>query len=243
MPLYIVSGRRRWFIGWLTIAVFAACGARLCPPAYAQDEDEAAKGKGLSKAFRAAAHSVIPTVVKIKNISKGRRVEGLTEKSRGGNPFRGTPFEDFFDGEDFPPGIQFHGFIPPRMGVGSGVIIDPKGIILTNNHVVEGADEVLVELVDGRQLKATDIKSDEQSDLAIMRVKTNAPLPAAVFGDSDAMDIGDWVIAIGCPFELDSTVSAGIISGKGRSHYPGKAGPAFCRPTPPSIPEIRADRW
>ena len=103
------------------------------------------------------------------------------------------------------------------MGVGSGVIIDPKGIILTNNHVVEGADEVLVELVDGRQLKATDIKTDDQSDLAVMRVKTNSPLPAATFGDSDSMDIGDWVIAVGCPFELDSTVSAGIISGKGRA--------------------------
>ncbi len=97
------------------------------------------------------------------------------------------------------------------------MIIDPKGIILTNYHVVEDADEVLVELVDGRQLKATDIKTDGQTDLAVMRVKTNGPLPAAVFGDSDAMDIGDWVIAIGCPFELDSTVSAGIISGKGRA--------------------------
>ena len=214
----------------------------LCPPVYAQQEDETAKGKGLSKAFRAAAHSVIPTVVKIKNISKGKRVEGLTEKSRGGNPFRGTPFEDFFDGEEFPPGTQFQRFIPPRMGVGSGVIIDPKGIILTNNHVVEGADEVLVELVDGRQLKATDVKSDEQSDLAIMRVKTNAPLPAAVFGDSDAMDIGDWVIAIGCPFELDSTVSPESSAAKA-DRYPGRAGPAFCRPTPPSIPEIRADHW
>jgi len=75
---------------------------------------------------------------------------------------------------------------------------------------------VLVELVDGRQLKATDIKTDEQSDLAIMRVKTNGFLPAATLGDSDTLDIGDWVIAVGCPFELDSTVSAGIISGKGR---------------------------
>ncbi len=215
MPFNILYRPHR-FIGCLFIAV-AASSAWLCLSAYAQDEEEAAKGKGLSKAFRAAAHTVIPTVVKIKNISKGKRVEGLTNNSRAENPFRGTPFEDFFDGDDLPPGIQFHGFIPPRMGVGSGVIIDPKGIILTNNHVVEGADEVLVELVDGRQLKASDIKSDEQSDLAIMRVKTNAPLPAAAFGDSDAMDIGDWVIAIGCPFELDSTVSAGIISGKGRA--------------------------
>ncbi|MGD0519205.1 MAG: Do family serine endopeptidase, partial [Thermoguttaceae bacterium] len=156
------------------------------------------------------------TVVKIKNISKAKRVEGSTGKMQGENPLQGTPFEEFFDGDDFPPGLRFHGVIPPRMGVGSGIIIDPKGIILTNNHVVEGADEVLVELVDGRQLKATDIKTDEQSDLAIMRVKTNGFLPAATLGDSDTLDIGDWVIAVGCPFELDSTVSAGIISGKGR---------------------------
>ncbi|MGA2059243.1 MAG: Do family serine endopeptidase [Thermoguttaceae bacterium] len=217
MPLISICRRRPWFIGWLFIAAFAATNTWVCQSARAQDDEGAAKGKSLSQAFRSAAHKVIPTVVKIKNITKGKRVEGLTGNTRGENPFRGTPLEDFFDGETLPPGFQFHGFIPPRMGVGSGVIIDPKGIILTNYHVVEGSDEVLVELVDGRQLKATDIKTDEQSDLAVMRVKTNRPLPAAAFGDSDAMDIGDWVIAIGCPFELDSTVSAGIISGKGRA--------------------------
>jgi serine protease Do len=217
MPQISIFRRRRWFIGCLFIAAFAAANTWVCQSARAQEDEGAAKGKSLSKAFRTAAHKVIPTVVKIKNISKGRRVEGLTDNANGENPFRGTPFEDLFDGESLPQGFQFHGFIPPRMGVGSGVIIDPKGIILTNYHVVEGADEVLVELVDGRQLKATDIKTDEQSDLAVMRVKTNSPLPAAALGDSDAMDIGDWVIAVGCPFELDSTVSAGIISGKGRA--------------------------
>jgi serine protease Do len=217
MPLISICRRRPWVIGWFFIAAFAAAHAWVCQSARAQDDEGAAKGKSLSKAFRTAAHKVIPTVVKIKNIAKGKRVEGLTDSTNGENPFRGTPFEDLFDGENLPPGFKFHGFIPPRMGVGSGVIIDPKGIILTNYHVVEGADEVLVELVDGRQLKATDIKTDDQSDLAVMRVKTNNPLPAAAFGDSDAMDIGDWVIAVGCPFELDSTVSAGIISGKGRA--------------------------
>jgi serine protease Do len=217
MPQIVFCRRRRGYIGCLFIAAFAAVCAWGCQSARAQEDQDAAKGKGLSKAFRSAAHKVIPTVVKIKNISKGKRVEGPANRARGENPFKGTPFEDFFDGENVPPGFQFHGFIPPRMGVGSGVIIDPKGIILTNNHVVDGADEVLVELVDGRQLKATDIKSDEQTDLAVLRIKTTSPLPAATFGDSDSMDIGDWVIAVGCPFELDSTVSAGIISGKGRA--------------------------
>jgi serine protease Do len=216
MSLNILCRQRRWFIGLLFIAAFSAATAWGCQSVRAEEDDGAAQGKSLSKAFRAAAHKVIPTVVKIKNITKAKRVEGLSGKTKGANPLQGTPFEDFFDGEGFPPGLQFHGVIPPRMGVGSGVIIDPKGIILTNNHVVEGADEVSVELVDGRQLKVTDIKTDEQSDLAVMRVKTNGFLPAATLGDSDTLDIGDWVIAVGCPFELDSTVSAGIISGKGR---------------------------
>jgi len=214
MSLIAVFGVRRRFIGWLFIGAIVAANTWACRSARAEEAQDAAKS--LSKAFRAAAHKVIPTVVKIKSISKAKRVEGLPEAARGQNPFKGTPFEDYFDGEGLPPGLQFHGRIPPHMGVGSGVIIDPEGIILTNNHVVEGADEVFVELVDGRQLKATDIKTDEQSDLAVMRVKTEQPLPAAVLGDSDALDIGDWVIAVGCPFELDSTVSAGIISGKGR---------------------------
>jgi serine protease Do len=217
MPLISICHRRRWSMGWFFIVVFAAANIWVCQSACAQDDEGTAKGKGLSKAFRAAAHKVIPTVVKIKNITKGKRVEGLTDNANGENPFRGTPFEDLFDGENLPPGSKFQGFIPPHMGVGSGVIIDPKGIILTNYHVVEDADEILVELVDGRQLKATDIKTDEQTDLAVMRVKSSSPLPAAAFGDSDAMDIGDWVIAIGCPFQLDSTVSAGIISSKGRA--------------------------
>jgi len=101
--------------------------------------------------------------------------------------------------------------------MGSGVIIDAKGIILTNNHVVEGADKVTIELNDGTVLVATDIQTDPRSDLAVIRVKPEHPLPVARMGDSDNLEVGDWVLAIGNPFELDQTVSAGIISGKGRS--------------------------
>ena len=100
--------------------------------------------------------------------------------------------------------------------MGSGVIIDRSGIVLTNNHVVEGADEVIVHLADGREFKADDIKTDEQTDLAVLRIKGAGSLPAATLGDSDKLQIGDWVIAIGNPFELEQTVSAGIISGMGR---------------------------
>jgi serine protease Do len=132
------------------------------------------------------------------------------------NPFKGTPFEDFF-GDDL-PGFRWHS-IPeiPRSGLGSGVIIDPSGIVLTNNHVVAEADEVTVRLGDGREVDVKEIKTDERTDLAVLRLDTQESLPAARLGDSDELEIGDWVLAVGNPFELEQTVSAGIISGKGRS--------------------------
>ena len=107
MPLISICRRRRWFIGWFFIAAFAAANTWVCQSARAQEDEGAAKGKSLSKAFRSAAHKVIPTVVKIKNITKGKRVDGLTRQTNGENPFRGTPFEDFFDGEDLPPVFNF----------------------------------------------------------------------------------------------------------------------------------------
>lgn len=210
---------------WLTVLLAAAMitsAALLWQVALGQDnakDDDpqaVAQAKGLSRAFRAASSKVIPTVVKIKTSSK-RRVGG--QRFHGENPFKGTPFEDFFD--ENTPGHRFHPPIP-QQGIGSGVIIDRTGIILTNNHVIAGADEVLIELANGEQLKAIDIKTDERTDLAVLRVEAGRPLPAARLGDSDSMEIGDWVLAIGCPFELDLTVSAGIISGKGRSLRAGK---------------------
>src|SRR5690606_37640734 len=91
-----------------------------------------------------------------------------------------------------------------------------QGVIVTNHHVIANAEEIIVRLADGREFKAEESRSDELSDLAIVRLKTDSPLPTAPFGDSEEMNIGDWVIAIGNPFELEATVSAGIISGKGR---------------------------
>jgi serine protease Do len=106
--------------------------------------------------------------------------------------------------------------MPGRSGVGSGVIVSDDGLVITNNHVVEGADEVVVELADGREFEAAEIKTDPESDLAVIRLADARGLPVAKLGDSDKLSIGDWVIAIGNPFELETTVSAGIISGKGR---------------------------
>jgi serine protease Do len=178
----------------------------------------------LSKAFRSAASAIVPTVVTIETTTKPKAVERqgqgnrLNPRFRGGrNPFEGTPFEQFFNEDQLEQfGRQFEQRQPQREGTGSGVIIDPQGIILTNNHVVKDADVVTVRLSDGREFTATDIKTDPQTDMAIVRIDAK-DLPAAKLGNSDDLEIGDWVIAVGNPFGLEQTVSAGIISGKGRS--------------------------
>ncbi len=208
---------------WGLVLVGAVAAALACRQVRAEDPGAVQSARALSRAFRAAAKKVIPTVVKIKTTTKARRLPESENRPRA-NPFQGTPFEDFFN--DDTPGFHFQvpRGIPQREGLGSGVIIDPKGIILTNNHVVEGADDVLVELADGRQfhVAAGEIKTDENSDLAVVRIKAPADLPAATLGDSDKMEIGDWVLAIGNPFDLDLTVSAGIISGKARTLPSGR---------------------
>ncbi len=183
-----------------------------------------ASAENLSRAFRAAARQVMPTVVKIKATTRARRLTPEESGRPRANPFEGTPYEDFFDElfEEEGPGIGIPRIIPRQEGMGSGVIIDPKGVVLTNHHVVDGADEVLVELADGREFKASDIKGDPETDLAVFRIDAGGPVPAAALGDSDALDIGDWVLAVGNPFDLELTVSAGIISGKGRALAAGR---------------------
>jgi serine protease Do len=170
--------------------------------------------KGLSRAFRYATETTMPTVVTIRTESHAATSSPVIRK---GNPLDGSPLEDRF--RDF-FGDEFEGLehAPPslRRGLGSGVIIDKQGLILTNNHVVAGADKVMVHLADGRVFETTDIRTDPESDLAVLRLEGAGDLPAARLGDSQKMAIGDWVLAIGNPFELESTVSAGIISGKGR---------------------------
>ena len=96
------------------------------------------------------------------------------------------------------------------------MIVDPSGIILTNNHVVAGGGQVMVRLHDGREFKAVDIKTDPKSDLAILRIEGAGTLPAARLGDSNKVEVGDWVLALGEPFGLEGTVTAGIVSAKGR---------------------------
>ncbi len=195
-------------------AVYAINGETRDPA----DKEAVAQAQAISRAFRSAVREVMPAVVKVESTVRPQPAERRPAPRRP-HPFEGTPWEDFFPEEFFD---RFEGLPqmpdqPMRRGVGSGVIVDAEGIILTNSHVVDGADEVLVELADGRQFKATDIRSDLRTDLAVLRIETDSPLPVARLGDSDELEIGDWVVAMGNPFELSHTVSAGIISAKGRT--------------------------
>lgn len=168
--------------------------------------------ESLSEAFRQASKVVLPTVVKIETVSRPRLRNMRSQRSE--NPFRGTPFEDLF--RDF-DGDGLRGLTPsPRPGLGSGVIIDSSGIVLTNNHVLRDADEVKITLNDGREFEGVDISTDERTDLAVVKIQGDGPFPAARLADSDALRTGDWVLAVGTPLGFEATVSAGIISGKGR---------------------------
>lgn len=183
--------------------------------AYGQAQDSALDhAKSLSRAFRMAAVQAGPSVVTIRSRVKidDARTDAMEEllqdpRFRGLFPDGRPPFRIPGDEEGVP------GF---GEQVGSGVVINDSGVILTNNHVVADADEVIVRFSDGSELTATEIKTDPSSDLAILQVKPERKLTVARLGNSSSLEIGDWVIAIGSPFELEATVSAGIISGKGR---------------------------
>jgi serine protease Do len=200
----------------LLVAPLAALATSVRAEESAATAEAMSHATALSKAFRHAAEHATPSVVVVRSEAKAKPAQGRDRQRQGGgeNPFKGTPFEDFFK-DGLPEGFDFgpRGGMGPRSGVGSGVIVDAAGIVLTNNHVVEGADEVTVELPDGREFKAAEIKTDPESDLAVVRLVNAKDLPVAKLGDSDKLEIGDWVIAIGNPFELETTVSAGIISG------------------------------
>jgi serine protease Do len=162
--------------------------------------------------FRDVVKNVLPAVVSIE-----ARQVGKPKQARQRLPLddKQLPeeFRRFF--EQFPQQQQEG---PTPLGFGSGFLVDPKGVILTNYHVVDGADQVEVQLRDGRKFLSKDVKSDAKTDLAIVRIDTKgATLPHLELGESDAMEIGDRVLAIGAPFGLTGTVTAGIVSAKGRS--------------------------
>ncbi len=192
------------------------------PPISAQEaESSIASAKQLSNAFRVASERVLPSLVTIESRAK-TPPQGLAHQ-RGRmpqepNPFHGTPFEDLF--RQMPQqGLGFDMPQPqPTEGSGSGVIIDSSGLVMTNNHVVLGGENVecTVRLSDGREYSASKISTDPKTDIAIIQIDGARDLVPAQLGDSDRVAVGDWVLALGQPFGLESTVTAGIISAKQR---------------------------
>jgi len=162
--------------------------------------------------FSQLVNHVKPTIV---NISTTTVIKGPDMQDRFVGPV--NPFKDFF-GDDFVD--KFFGNSPRRefkqRSLGSGFVIDREGYILTNNHVVEKASSIKVKLFDEKEYDATVVGRDPKTDIALIKISVKYELPAATFGDSDKLEVGDWVVAIGNPFGLEHTVTAGIVSAKGR---------------------------
>ena len=147
----------------------------------------------------------------VVNISTTQTLKGTAENAPGGPGPKGSPFEEFFD--DFFDDEDSQGLPRKVSSLGSGFVIDPAGLIVTNNHVIEGADEIIINFVDGTKLKVVKILGhDPKTDLALLKVEPKKPLKAVTFGDSGRMRVGDWVMAIGNPFGLGGSVTVGVIS-------------------------------
>ncbi len=195
-----------------------ALGTVVSPQAMAQSETQAQPSAGLAQlaelpSIADLADRLLPAVVEItietKSVSAAPQLPNTPDNNDN------SPFKDFFDeflkrqqGEDAQP--------RPMTSMGSGFIVDASGIIVTNNHVVEGADKIEVHMHDDTVLRAELVGRDPKTDLAVIRVKADKPLPTVGFGDSDRLRIGDWVMAIGNPFGLGGSVSLGIVSARNR---------------------------
>ena len=147
----------------------------------------------------------------VVNISTTQTLKGSPESAPNEPGPKGSPFEEFFD--DFFDEEGSEGLSRKVSSLGSGFVIDQAGLVVTNNHVIEGADEILINFTDGTRLKVTKILGhDQKTDLALLQVEPKKPLKAVTFGDSGKMRVGDWVMAIGNPFGLGGSVTVGIIS-------------------------------
>src|ERR1700674_2927437 len=187
----------------------------------------------LSNQFSQISKQLEPSVVNINTESTIK-----TPKRRRGAPSGdddANPFDDFFDrffggqGGQGGQGGAGGGSIRER-SLGSGVIVDAKGYIVTNRHVVEKADRIRVRLQDdppGLLHDAKVIGSDQETDLAVIKIESDKALPTAKLGNSDSMQVGDWVLAVGSPFGLQETVTAGIVSAKGRNIVPQRQFQSF----------------
>jgi serine protease Do len=158
--------------------------------------------------FADLAERLSPAVVNISTAQTLERPQRNGPQIPEGSPFEDL-FRDFFgdDGDNRPRKVQ---------SLGSGFVINPEGYIVTNNHVIEEADEITVNFSDGTSLDAKMVGNDPKTDIALLKVEPDEPLPFVDFGDSDAIRVGDWVLAIGNPFGLGGSVSAGIVSARNR---------------------------
>jgi serine protease Do len=187
----------------------------------------------LSNQFSQISKQLEPSVV---NINTESTIKTPQRRRRGpggspGSPDDQNPFDDFFDRFFGGPGGGGAGGGSVReRSLGSGVLVDSKGYIVTNRHVVEKADRIRVKLDDdppGVLHDAKVIGTDTETDLAVIKIDVNRSLPTAKLGNSDSMQVGDWVLAVGSPFGLQATVTAGIVSAKGRNIVPGRQFQSF----------------
>ena len=174
-----------------------------------------------AKPSRAAAAAVAPSVVTFADIAErlNPAVVNIDATSRGGESRRrrfGVPLPDSPDLFERPFEREREG---PRKGAGTGFFIDEKGFILTNHHVIDGADRILVRLTDGRTLRAHRVGSDPDTDIALIKVEASQPLPYASLGNSDSLRVGEWVCAIGNPLAYEHTVTVGVVSFVGRKLF------------------------
>src|SRR5688572_20091086 len=160
-----------------------------------------------------AAERLLPAGV---NISTAQKVDSTVGEVPAPNLPENSPFKEYFD--DFFEKQQREGEQPQRKAssLGSGFVVDPAGIIVTNNHVIEGAEEIEVKFPDGLALKAELLGKDTKTDLAVLKVQPPKPLAFVAFGDSDKLRVGDWVMAIGNPFGLGGSLTLGIVSARNR---------------------------
>ena len=202
--------RQRHQLTVLLLAIFFVLASLTTQQVHGQSSEILPHAPGSFAALVKKAQDSVVNISTVKIIKGRKGIPFPFEMPFGEN----DPFKDFF--ERF---FKDHPLIPKEFrqkSLGSGFIIDKKGYILTNNHVVEGTDEIKVKLADDTEIRAKIVGRDPKSDLALIKIDTDHPLKPLPLGDSDKVEVGDWVVAIGNPFGLGNTVTAGIVSAKYR---------------------------
>ena len=186
--------------------------SRLAPVA-AVAKTAPALAEALQQSFVGVAQQVRPAVVHLGTIERAKMPRGPSAPpGSSDDPFFKDFFNQFFGSEGPGQRSEFR-----RPGLGSGVIIDKRGLVLTNFHVIKGADEITIRLSDKREYRGQILGTDPKTDLAVVRFQPDHPLTVAALGNSESLRVGEWAIAIGNPFGLDQTVTVGVISATGRS--------------------------